>query len=1238
MSTKLDITDFGKSSANMKSKFIEGLRERFEMNRTDDAEPSPLNAGIIGYCADVFANATEDNFFNVSSRAKEIFVSSAKFDDSMYLQASSCKMTDFFAKPARIDLLLAIPTSEIFSSVVTRENLGYSMITLSGKTQFILDRYYYLIDYPVDIIVKKSTNGENIISCKYQIPSVRNQFSDIESTYIPGQIQTINNVDYYVFKVTAHQLGLTEHEFTYTTASNSTDILEYEYESQLAGFRVWHRESNDDEWELLENKYNGVLVTSKNTKFCYFRLLNNRINLSFSNDPKDWKPSLNDKFKIQIFQTEGNNGNFDYNSDDIIPYLFQDSTNTYENAFSGITPITQLLTTSSSGGIDMPTIEDLRLRIIDFKASRDTIISDDDFSRKTAQYGLTLGKMQDDLLTRKFVAYSLVQNSETGFILPGRTGEIYAPQSSTINQPEVDSRMLNPSSVYQFWLADDAEYENNMRFICKQPEEIRSNVSVKTNYFDMSTSNSYNIELNENTTEKANIITFNNQTIYFGSNPTLGENEDEPTIIPEVVGTDSLVVFDGDECVIAYFKDCEVIDRSIYVRSLTQTVQLNYKFSNTGVIGSSNILVDHEYKMTSTATGWVFEDLGIVNNSTNPDPNDGLIPSVSSVKIPSGNKTGSTYIFKNHTSNSVSLNYTDYSVTPNVAKTYTLNSNYLVKFYWNGTSWDITDLDREGSTSTPTTALENSDWNSLYNYYTKYNGILMMCPYLIKVFKHPYFVSMYDVRSNTTLNTIFRYNNYNSPEKFAVSGITIVRDDIRENKYTISCEIAVSDSVYDAFTTGDINEFPVKVKIELFNKDNISDCYFELETVETTDTENRLKFSTVLITDNIIHQDDMIRIVNRNHSLIDGSANVIPTNDDVYAGTGIIPNTWFIPFKCTARIHILYSPDVSFDNKYADYIRNADDIATGFVVTDTFETKDLITFVNDVSDVFSTTLEVIKSEGVLPKYPADIPMKYETTIYQTDESGNPVSDGNGGYVILHKVGDYVLDGSGNRVYSHHAGDPLIQKDANGNIIYDVEPETVFIIKNVPLVSMMTMLDSTNKELTYQSLKNTTTVVQEKILPALIENNKVVVSIYNTMGPSKEFIEGSKNNFTQLDNLSVSIALNIKFNDSIEDVDELKASIKTSVKEYMDGIVDKGYFYALDLSEYIKNKYSDIEYVEFSNINGKETSVQTIKKSSDVSNTIHTPEYITVAQTLDEDKFKMDGTVELSPNIVINTIL
>ena len=1231
MATTLDITDFGKSSSNMKSKFIAGLRERFALNRVDGAEPSPLNAGIIGYMADMFGNAVEDHYFNVNSRSKEMFVSSAKFDDSMYMQASTCKMSDFFAVPAVIDLLLAIPVRDIIANAIPRQNLGYSMMTLSGKTQFILDRFYYLLDYPVDIIVKRSSNNEDIISCRYQIDSNRNPFSDLEANYIPGQIQNIQGMNYYVFKVRAHQLGLTEYNFQYNSSSNMTDVYEYAYEAQLAGFRVWHKSADDDDWELLENKYSGVLVASSNDKFCYYRLLDGKIEISFSNDPSDWKPDLNDKFKVQIFETEGASANFEYTAYDIVPYMFQDSSLTYENAFSGIIPVAQLCTTKSSGGVDMPTIEDLRAKIIDFKASRETIISDGDLKRIAALYGLNLIKQRDDIYRRQFITFALIKNSETGFILPGRTGELYLPETDTINQNEVDSRLVPPGNVYQFWLSDDQVSYNTKRFIAKQPEDIQTAVTARTNYFKMSVSNSYNIELADNLTELATMISFNNQNLYFGNYTS----DPDAIAIPDPNNAYSLVAFYSDNCNTAYFMDGEIVGRTVFVRSLTKTVQVDYKSSISGVMASANIIPSHEYKFVWESSGWTVTDLGVIG--TDPASDGGLIPSIDHIDIPIGERTGTSFILKNHASTEVNVNWFDYGSSPATAQTTSLKVNGMIKFYWTGSTWTVTDLGKEGELTTPTSALADKDWSTLYNYYTKYNGVLMMCPYMIKIFKNPYFVSLYDVQCDTTLSTIFQYNNYNSPEKFAITGISVKRDDIRNNSYEVSCEVAVSDTIYEAFTTGDINEFPVKIKIELF-KNDVTDCFFELENIETTDVVNRLKFSTTLVTDNVLHQNDMIRILNRNNTGIEGSANVMPTNDNVYAGTGIIPNTWFIPFKSKLKAYILYAPDTAFDNEYGGHLLEESDINAGFVVTDAFETDDMMHFVTDVSDVFSTTLEVVKSSGILPKYPSDVPMTYESVVYQTDSDGNPVLDENNEYVVLHHIGDPVVDNNGNQIYAHRAGDDVIQKDSSGNLIYDVAPETIFVIKNIPLISMMTMLDDDNKTLTYKSLKSLTKNIQEKILPKLIENNQIVLSVYNTFGPSSEYVQGSKNTFAQLDNLNVSIELNVKFDDSISDTDSIVDSIKSSIEEYMNGIVNTGYFYASELLKTLREQYSDITYLEFVSINGKDSSVQTIKKVEDSSDSISTPEYITIGQLLDEDAFKKDGTVTLTPNITINTIM
>ena len=89
---------------------------------------------------------------------------------------------------------------------------------------------------------------------------------------------------------------------------------------------------------------------------------------------------------------------------------------------------------------------------------------------------------------------------------------------------------------------------------------------------------------------------------------------------------------------------------------------------------------------------------------------------------------------------------------------------------------------------------------------------------------------------------------------------------------------------------------------------------------------------------------------------------------------------------------------------------------------------------------------------------------------------------------------------------------------------------------------------------------------------------------------------------------------------------------------MNGIVNTGYFYASELLKTLREQYSDITYLEFVSINGKDSSVQTIKKVEDSSDSISTPEYITIGQLLDEDAFKKDGTVTLTPNITINTIM
>jgi hypothetical protein len=75
--------------------------------------------------------------------------------------------------------------------------------------------------------------------------------------------------------------------------------------------------------------------------------------------------------------------------------------------------------------------------------------------------------------------------------------------------------------------------------------------------------------------------------------------------------------------------------------------------------------------------------------------------------------------------------------------------------------------------------------------------------------------------------------------------------------------------------------------------------------------------------------------------------------------------------------------------------------------------------------------------------------------------------------------------------------------------------------------------------------------------------------------------------------------------------------------------------------HLRSVYEDIQYIEFCNINGSTTDIQTIKQNNNMLNVDSinsiTPEYISINTILDIDAFKKDGTVTLSPNINIEFI-
>jgi hypothetical protein len=988
----------------MKSMMLEEFRERISGSRPDGAEPSDLHASFTGYFFDIASNAMEVGFYDLRTRSKEIFPTAAKFADSVYLHAVTSKITDFFATPAKIDVLVALREKDIIRYAKPRPGLGYNMVTMSRNTELYLADFYYLLDYPVDIIVKEGYGGTKLISCKYDMTDF-NEFSDINSTFVSGASQVINGESYYVIKVRAHQLAKTSNDVILTQSNKTSDVYTFAYLKQLAGIHVFYRKNDEDAWEKVELVYNGVLVNSTTKKYCYYRLGENTFDISFGTNPTFFIPEFNSRMRVEFYYTDGSSGNFDFTQDQVVLRYHQDRSNIFEDAFTNISSFGQLLSTGSAGGKDKPTLDELRENIVTKKSTRGVIISENDIARVMKPHGMELVKVRDDILARTFSTYCILQDKSVNYVIPSRTGQLWIRKAEVINQYEVDSFLVPTNAVFQKWLSGDLTGINNSRFEIKPEDE------------------------------------------------------------------------DGF-------------------------------------------------------------------NATN--------------------------------------------------------------------------------------ALESKNWKYLYNLYNRDKGLLMMCPYLIRITKDPYTVSVFDIQCSDHINTTFGYNNTSSPEKFAINTINVVRSDIRNKEYFVYCDVIVSDVILSEFENMTPTSFPVSVKVELLDSRGYTHSYIPLDTVEVI-PGGKLRFGAVLKTADILRKDGSIQIT---------SGNVIPTTELVYKEEGIIPQVYFIPFNALARAYVAYRPATNFPNEYAEHMLTRYEEESGFVITDMFETHEKLVFVHDLTDVFILTLETIMTEGTFPKYTSNIPMYYDTVVFQRDDEGNVVTDAEGVPVIVHDIGDPVYHpGTTNPVYRFRKGDLRIEKDSEGNFIYETPPDITFIVHGIPLVAMSAMLDNTKRNAVYESLRQTTDALYADVLPKLVENNSIAVNLYNTVGPSDRYVIGSKGEYKLLDNIDISIELNVKFKSNYN-VTILRSSIIQSISQFIQVNTNNGVLYMSDIIEYIKKIYSDVEYIEFVSINGLDTKYQTIKQSDvklSQSDRDLVPEYITIKQVLDEQAFKKDGTVKLSPDITINVI-
>lgn len=468
------------------SAFIDQIRA----DTISDINETASMVGIFGYMNEAFSQTLQNTLITVSETSNEAIATRAKFTKNIIAHAMNLGITDIFAKPASMVMMIYLQTSYIEQNFIEYDDV-------SGRGKFILDKnipiniegFEFHFDYDIIINRTKNTQGNYVYTAMYDlfksgttIIKEVNPISNITNPYITTLIQTeLNNEEYVAFSARLHQVSIIEKEQVILT-SNSIEnkSITFTFDGQLVAFDIDITENNTT--THLTPVYQGLSSESIDDKYFYYEFLDeNTIRILFDKD--SYMPGLNATVKINIKISEGSLGNFTY-TDSFKTPLSSDKYSDYNGMYALIYP---LMNGVSTGGKDKKSIKDLKKIIPREASSRGAIINtydlqnffnsiDDDTCK------IYFKKKRDNQFERTYYAYILMKKD--GYVYPTNTLPLKVLQTDFKGFSGNNNLVLKPGTKFYYY-DHGSDIENNYATIT--PPE----------YVDLSEDASYNMTYNK---------------------------------------------------------------------------------------------------------------------------------------------------------------------------------------------------------------------------------------------------------------------------------------------------------------------------------------------------------------------------------------------------------------------------------------------------------------------------------------------------------------------------------------------------------------------------------------------------------------------------------------------------------------------------------------------------------------------------------------------------------------------
>lgn len=392
---------------------ITELIEDIKTRHIDGVESITLAMSIFGYFSEITSSMLQSAIVMASEYANEAIPVKAKFEKNIITHALSLGIEKLNAQPSALTAVLAFPEDVIIG------NMNDDSVTLDREMKIMIGGYEYHLDYDVIItrsmIKDKSGKDIYVYTGMYDL-SQPNPISTITNPYLsPIGKMTASSGPVILVTVPLHQVEFTKvYKKILTTNPLETKIITFDYTGQLAAFDVDVEENNKT--YHLTPVYDGLIDYTSQYYINYQYLDINNIRLKF--DSNSYNPKLNADVNINIYTTQGSNGNFTFTGEPFV-YQFESARFNYNKLYAQIFVISP-----SANGSDRKSIKELKKLIPKEALARGSITNATDLNNYFNSINdddtlLFFNKKLDNTLARLYYSFLLMRRDN--IIVPTNT-------------------------------------------------------------------------------------------------------------------------------------------------------------------------------------------------------------------------------------------------------------------------------------------------------------------------------------------------------------------------------------------------------------------------------------------------------------------------------------------------------------------------------------------------------------------------------------------------------------------------------------------------------------------------------------------------------------------------------------------------------------------------------------------------------------------------------------------------